>query len=75
MLPGGFSNSISGRDKWKNTIANTGQAVADWLSRNLPLQRAIFEVEKENPPQSEFTIWETICGKIFIDNFFNSHRG
>jgi hypothetical protein len=59
ILPGGYSNKV----------ANSQGEVAVWLEKNWPLQRSIFEVELFNPPQSEFTIWETTGGKIFLTGF------
>lgn len=74
ILPGGYSNSIEGRENKPNVIANDLQIVADWLAKNNPLERAIFETEVCNPPQSEFTIWETIAGKAFLAGFL-MHEG
>lgn len=74
ILPGGYSNSIPGNASRPNVIPNVTQNVADWLAKNQPLQRAIFEVESCSPPQSEFTIWETIAGKAFLAGFL-MHEG
>jgi hypothetical protein len=74
LLPGGYSNSIPGNESRPNVVPNDDKKVADWLALNQPLQRAIFEVECCNPPQSEFTIWETIAGKAFLAGFL-MHEG
>ena len=56
ILPGGLASSVP------NARAN----VAVWLQAHWPLWRHVFEMEGWIVAQSEFTVSETVSGKVFM---------
>ena len=56
ILPMGYSK----------TVGHNRGLVAQWMEKRWPIWRNLFEAESYNVAQSEFTIWETICGKAFM---------
>lgn len=56
ILPMGYSK----------TVGHNRGLVAQWMESRWPIWRNLFEAESYNVAQSEFTIWETICGKAFM---------
>lgn len=56
ILPMGYSK----------TVGHTRGLVAQWMESRWPIWRNYFESEHYNVEQSEFTIWETTCGKAFM---------
>ncbi len=60
-----FAMSLLGGDKY-TTIPATRGSTAVYLQNNLPQWRGDCSMESYSVGHSEFTIWETIAGKMFL---------